>query len=80
MHLCKVYSFHFVHDNYASADTVVMAMGPDNMHTRVLRELAGVVVELFSIKPWLTGEFLGDWKKGNLTPIYKKGRKGDLEN
>lgn len=60
-----------------------MAMGPDNMHTRVLRELAGVVVELFSIifdKPWLTGEFLGDWKKGNLTPIYKKGRKGDLGN
>lgn len=44
-----------------------MAMGPDNVHARVLRELADMVVELFSIvfeKPWLTGKFPGDWKKG----------------
>lgn len=82
MHLCKVYSFHFGHDNYVSAGTVVMAMGLDSMHSRVQRELADVVVELFIIfeKPWLTGGFLDDWKKGNLTPIYKKGRKNDLGN
>lgn len=60
-----------------------MAMGPDNVHARVLRELADMVVELFSIvfeKPWLTGKFPGDWKKGNLTLIYKKERKDDLGN
>jgi len=26
------------------------------------------------------GEILGDWKKGNITPIFKKGRKDNLGN
>jgi len=26
-------------------------------------------------KSWLSGEVPGDWKKGNITPIFMNGRK-----
>ena len=50
------------------------SMGPEGIHPRVLREMADVVAELLSIifkKSWLSG----DWKKGNMIPIFKEGRR-----
>ena len=59
------------------------SMGLDDIHPRVLKEMADVVAEPLSIifeKSWLSGEVLGDWRKGNITPIFKKGRPRNLQS
>jgi len=55
-------------------------MGPNGMHPRVLRELANVIAEPLSIifeRSWRTGEVPEDWRKANVTPVFKKGKKED---
>ena len=54
------------------------SMGPDGLHPRVLRELAGVIAELLLAIyqcSWLTGEVPEDWRLADVTPIFKKGHK-----
>ncbi|PKU29605.1 rna-directed dna polymerase from mobile element jockey- hypothetical protein [Limosa lapponica baueri] len=69
-------------DHLAKLD-IHKSMGPDGMHPQVLRELADVVAEPLSIiyeRSWRTGEVPEDWRKANITPVYKKGKKEDPGN
>ncbi|KAK4824113.1 hypothetical protein QYF61_010736 [Mycteria americana] len=59
------------------------SMGPDEIHPRVLKELADVLTKPLSIiyqQSWLTGKVPADWRLANVMPIFKKGRKEDPGN
>uniref|UniRef100_K7EZY7 Reverse transcriptase domain-containing protein n=1 Tax=Pelodiscus sinensis TaxID=13735 RepID=K7EZY7_PELSI len=69
--------------NYLEKLNVHKSMGPDLVHPRVLRELANIIVEPLAIifeKSRRSGEIPDDWKKANVVPIFKKGKKDDPGN
>lgn len=50
------------------------------MHPQVLWELADVIVQPLSIifeRLWRLGKMPDDWRKANVTPTLKKGKKED---
>ena len=52
------------------------------LHLRVLKELAEELSELLSViflKSWETGEVAEVWRRVNVVPIFKKGKKEEVE-
>jgi len=71
-----------VRDHLSSLDTH-KSMGLDGMHPRVPKELADAIAEPLSIifeRSWRTGEVHEDWRKANVTPVFRKGKKEDPGN
>ncbi|CAM5156830.1 unnamed protein product [Eretmochelys imbricata] len=69
--------------DYLEKLDVHKSMGPHELHPRVLKELAAVIAEPLAIifeNSWRTGEVPDDWKKANVVPIFKKGKKEDPGN
>jgi len=58
-------------------------MGHGEGHLQVLRELADKIAKLFSVtfeKSWQASEVPSDWKRENITPNFKNGKKEDPGN
>ncbi|GAB0183184.1 mitochondrial enolase superfamily member 1 [Grus japonensis] len=71
-----------VRDHLGKLDTH-KCMGLDGMHSQVLKELADVIAKPLSIifeRSWRIGEVPKDWRKANVTPVFKKGKKEDPGN
>ncbi|CAM5165610.1 unnamed protein product, partial [Eretmochelys imbricata] len=69
--------------DYLEKLDVQKSMGPDALHPRVLKELAAVIAEPLAVifeNSWRLGEVPDDWKKANVVPIFKKGKKEDPGN
>uniref|UniRef100_A0A670HPH4 Gypsy retrotransposon integrase-like protein 1 n=1 Tax=Podarcis muralis TaxID=64176 RepID=A0A670HPH4_PODMU len=60
-----------------------LSPGPDELHPRVLKELADVISEPLAVifeNSWRTGEVPADWRRANVVPIFKKGKREDPNN
>ena len=55
------------------------ALGPDKLHPRVLKELAGVFSHLFQ-QSIDRGEIPKEWSLANICPLFKKGDRSLARN
>ena len=65
---------------YLDADK---SMGPNRIHTRVLRELDNVIMRILSIifqQSWEYGEVPVDWTLANIFPVFKISKKDNPGN
>ena len=59
------------------------AMGPDQLHPKILKQLATTVAPILQIifqKSIDSGKVPSDWKKANVSPIFKKGERHKPSN
>ena len=62
---------------------VLKSTGPCEVHPEILRELVDAVAKALSIisgKLWQSRAVPTNWKRGNITPIFKKVKKEDPGN
>jgi len=62
---------------------ITKSPGPDQVHPRVLRECANELAEPLTIpfrESLNIGRLPTTWKEGNITPIFKKGSRSDVNN
>ncbi|KAK4818869.1 hypothetical protein QYF61_021074 [Mycteria americana] len=70
-------------ENWLKGQGIHKSMGPDEIHPRVLKELAEMLSKPLSIiyqQSWLTGEVPADCRLANVMPISKKGWKENPGN
>ena len=59
------------------------AAGPDNLTSRILKELHGEVAPMLTDiynSPLCEGKVPDDWQNASISPVYKKGAKSKAEN
>lgn len=72
----------WVRDHIEKLDTHKLK-GPDRMWPQMVRELPDAIAKPFSIifeRSWRTEEVPEDWRKDNVTPVFKKAKKENLGN
>lgn len=60
---------------------ILKSVEPDSLHPQVLRELVDVTLRPLLIifaRSWCLRNVSEDWKKANITPMFKRGKKEDL--
>ncbi|KAK4814684.1 hypothetical protein QYF61_025510 [Mycteria americana] len=55
-------------------------LGQDQSHSAVGEANMAIHINFKSTQSWQSSEVPTDWKRGNITPIFKKGKKEDLGN
>lgn len=57
----------------------MVSLGTDGIHPQVLRKMANVIAKPHSIileRSQSAGDLPEDWRKVNVTSVFKKGREG----